>query len=381
MLGEKRRGHGKKRRKQHVVTVADTPSLAVGAEVVVELLGWHTPAAEPLAQAGSGRLEDKNSTPCMLHPQFDAFPYVLVMPPMGLSLRDTYRVAGRDLAMVLSALQQVARRVHALHEQGLCHGDVQQRNVVRSASGDWILCDMGASSRFGQPIGSRTPIAYSPPELARVRFSAASVPQAQEGCVAAAAPSFDVWGFGLLVFELCCGQPLFAQDAAGSALIDRRDRARLCVWHTISASELAAVEVQLHQSGAPVQQAAAASHLIRWCLKGEPAHRPTIEQVHCALGCEVVAPRVCICSQHHRSHLHHRVRSHLLRISFRMHRCCSIRCCHSRRWCQCPSCHHLRCNTAWSSQAQGVRASTAPRRCTLATLRLACTHGWPRGRV
>ena len=108
---KKRRGHGKKRRKQRIGAAADTPVLAVGAEVAVELLGWHTPAAEPLAQAG--RWQDKNSTPCMLHPQFDAFPYVLVMPPMGVSLHDACKVAGRDLAMVLSALQQVVRRVRA----------------------------------------------------------------------------------------------------------------------------------------------------------------------------------------------------------------------------------------------------------------------------
>ena len=46
-----------------------------------------------------------------------------------------------------------------------------------------------------------------------------------------AARSFDVWSYGVVLFELVSGRSLFRQDTANADLIDAADRARLCTWH------------------------------------------------------------------------------------------------------------------------------------------------------
>ena len=101
----------------------------------------------------------------------------------------------------------------------MCHGDVKPRNLLR-VDGRWTLCDMDASAALGAPIGERTSSAYSPPELARARFASATTR------LPVAARSFDVWMFGVVLFELCQGETLFAQDVNGPSRSARRCRCR-----------------------------------------------------------------------------------------------------------------------------------------------------------
>ena len=43
-------------------------------------------------------------------------------------------------------------------------------NVIRRDS-DWVLCDLDAAAKFGDPVGAKTSTGYCPPELERVRFA------------------------------------------------------------------------------------------------------------------------------------------------------------------------------------------------------------------
>ena len=52
-------------------------------------------------------------------------------------------------------------------------------------------------------------------------------------CAIDAAPSFDVGSLGVVLFELCSGRTLFAQDINNDELIEVADKKRLCAWHTI----------------------------------------------------------------------------------------------------------------------------------------------------
>lgn len=188
------------------------------------------------------------------------------------------RIAAYEVDRVLWIFREVARRVQTLHAAGLVHGDLKQRNILRVDTGrrykKWILCDGDACARVGKPVGYKSSSGYAPPELARVKFSKCGGRQ-----LAQAAPNFDVWSLGVILFELCAGRTLFAQDTSNDELVDTEDRARLCCWDTMTDEELAPVFDEPDTTDEDPNVVIKAKDLIRWCLKGSPEDRPTLPQI------------------------------------------------------------------------------------------------------
>ena len=80
--------------------------------------------------------------------------------------------------------------------------------------------------------------------------------------------------FSLLFIFFLLPHLLNPQDIANDELVDPSSLSKLLAWHTITDAELA--EVFPH---APHPVSLAAKHLLRWCLKGDPLERPTMEEV------------------------------------------------------------------------------------------------------
>ena len=178
---------------------------------VIGVLGWHTPAGTPLADA-AGQREELESTPCAVHTVHDEYGYVLVMERADRSLHDAChkeRLAGYDTPAIIEAVLAVATNLQVLHTLGVVHGDLKQRNIIRRDE-KLLLCDMDAAARVGARVGAKTSTAYCPPELACVRFVASS----SDTDTVVAKPSFDIWSIGVVSYELCTGRLLFAQDTA-----------------------------------------------------------------------------------------------------------------------------------------------------------------------
>ena len=244
---------------------------------VIGVLGWHTQAGQGLTDE-LGQREELERTPCPLHPLYDEFPHVLVMTRGDRSLHDACnkeRLAGYNLPAIIEVLRAIATKVQQLHAAGLVHGDLKQRNVIRCDS-DWVLCDMDAAGRVGAQIGAKTSTGYGPPELACVRFGGRRCGGAAD--TVEAQPTFDIWSIGVVGFELCAGRTLFAQDTANDELVEESDRTRLCTWDVISDAELAPVLANA-EAGASTQTQHDAKHLIRLILQGDPARRPSIDEV------------------------------------------------------------------------------------------------------
>jgi serine/threonine protein kinase len=87
------------------------------------------------------------------------------------------------------------------------------------------------------------------------------------------------------------GQSLFAQDIANDSLVDARDKTVLCAWHTIGDADLDKVFAAADPPPS-ARLLADAKNLIRWCLDGDPAKRPTFAQIlqHRALDRTADAP-------------------------------------------------------------------------------------------
>jgi hypothetical protein len=102
----------------------------------------------------------------------------------------------------------------------------------------------------------------------------------------------DVWAFGAVLFELGSGRHLFAQDISDDEILRPADKTRLCTWNGIDDAELAEVFGRDGNSCSE-QQRQDAKHLIRWCLQGDPARRPTFDEVlaHPFLSAPTDSPR------------------------------------------------------------------------------------------
>lgn len=115
---------------------------------------------------------------------------------------------GRDWRQLLPLLAQVAEGASALHARGLVHRDIKTTNVLIREDGNALLADLGLAAPIGDaaagPGGS--PFSSSPQQLDGVPPSVAD----------------DVYGFGVLAYELLTGYPPFYPEPA-----PRRVRAEL----------------------------------------------------------------------------------------------------------------------------------------------------------
>jgi serine/threonine protein kinase len=102
-------------------------------------------------------------------------------------------------AEALSLVRQAARALAQLHRQGLVHRDVKPANFLLRADGSLVLADFGLVVEAGHRDGARAGCIVGTP-----RYVA---PEQLQG--APASPAADVYGLGVLLYEMLCGRPPF----------------------------------------------------------------------------------------------------------------------------------------------------------------------------
>jgi len=164
-------------------------------------------------------------------------------------------------------MRQVAAALASVHATGLVHGDLKLKNVVRvvGADGNRVLklIDFDAAVEFGGVAGAKTSTGVCPPEL----FD--PVPPHPVRNDLAAAASFDVWSFGVVLYTLLAGGSLFRVDRDDN-VAPRDELTNLAVWS----------EVQLDSVLSQSQiQSPDAKVLLKQLLHPDPARRPTMRTV------------------------------------------------------------------------------------------------------
>lgn len=85
-------------------------------------------------------------------------------------------------------------------------------------------------------------------------------------------PSFDAWGFGVVLYEALAGEILFRRHGSNDNIQSPADQSRLCMWRSIDADLLSNIV-----GDEPIYEAA--RNLVAWCLQGDPNDRPTMAQI------------------------------------------------------------------------------------------------------
>lgn len=144
---------------------------------------------------------------------FAKYPYVIVMPAADRSLfyiLSSENVASKNWPVIKNIAHDIAAALRHIHELGFIHGDLKPTNIMRM-NGKILLIDLDASATVGESAGLKFSSGYVPPDLlveqAGIVTFRPSIP---------AQPSFDMWSFGVVLFELFSGLKLFETTGEGN---------------------------------------------------------------------------------------------------------------------------------------------------------------------
>ena len=167
-----------------------------------------------------------------------------------------------------------------MHANGVVHGDIKPKNVVR-VERELRLIDFDMAFKPDDIAGGGTPVphadktkllgstAYAAPELLRWMTE-----QEQPGRSLSSSPlaelpsavSVDLWSFAATLYEMTTSVPLFAHSYDR---VTTTARGELLGWRGLSTRMIEQIE---QQHGRP--EVASLVDLLRWSLDPDPANRP-----------------------------------------------------------------------------------------------------------
>ena len=148
-------------------------------------------------------------------------------------LIDQQNICGKEWDDIRNITRQIAAALEHIHSKGIVHGDIKPTNIVLSGQKLRLIdFDASASIEKCQYIGAKYSSAYIPPELlfysksengGKVIIRSFEKQPAEldpdlvfdfgyqfEYPLLLAAPSFDSWSFGAVLYLLCTGEREFS---------------------------------------------------------------------------------------------------------------------------------------------------------------------------
>lgn len=255
----------------------------------------------------------------------DEYCHVLVMPYGDRNLDMIFRSERPDRLQVWNYAKQIALLLRKLHNYGLVHGDLKMSNIIR-IKGRLMLIDLDASAKVGEEIGAKFSSGVVAPEMIyavsgiteteeianyykyedkenqqkrkprfvggernkigylvrsflvrlvvvehndtdtrRTQSESEYVPKEIDDLpynIRSAKKSMDVWAFGVMLYAMCAGRPLFPTNLDDD-ITEGADLKNLYEWKTFHGN------VDDYE----------AKTLLDDILQKDPEKRPTIEQI------------------------------------------------------------------------------------------------------
>eukprot|EP00964_Phaeocystis_antarctica_P022036 scaffold12225_cov60-Phaeocystis_antarctica.AAC.2 len=146
------------------------------------------------------------------------YPFLIVLSLADRNLNTALthdHVAGNDFPQIRMIMSHLAHALDNLHLNERIHADFKPLNAAREST--WKLIDMDVSRKFGEPFDTKLPSSgYCPPEMAKVLLAVHNAEteevKTQELAKYTASVAYDLWSFGVVLFNLCYGISLFNTD-------------------------------------------------------------------------------------------------------------------------------------------------------------------------
>jgi ankyrin repeat protein len=139
------------------------------------------------------------------------------------------RKAGK--AFPVKALKRIGIALLHMHEHNLVHGDFGTHNIGKFGS-RWKLLGVGGSVAIGRPTNPNRGF-YHPPESIVVENKRAALGKKAISAVVVSIPAstnYDIWAFGVLVYEAVAGHPLSAYACRGKRAMTSAEVAKIGLW-------------------------------------------------------------------------------------------------------------------------------------------------------
>ena len=157
-------------------------------------------------------LEDSGDTPA----------FVMELVP-GETLRSLLRRQRLTLSVALNYAAQIAEGLGAAHDRGIVHRDLKPANVMITPAGLVKVLDFGLAA-----VARPGPVLQDGPEGATAATITATQPGVIMGTVGYMSPEqaagqpldkrTDVWAFGVVLWEMSTGKPLFEGEPSAQIL-------------------------------------------------------------------------------------------------------------------------------------------------------------------
>ena len=136
---------------------------------------------------------------------------------------DHEHIAGEDLVAIRNYSNTLAHALDDVHRQGWIQGDFKPLNTG-AVGMTWKLLDFDCSCQVDEPFGNKIPSScYCPPEMANVLLGAMDDQGKVSGAKLVkykASVAYDLWSFGVVLYHLCFGMPLWLSNTNDDVRID-----------------------------------------------------------------------------------------------------------------------------------------------------------------